>query len=41
VAHTCNPEEVEIRKIEVQSQPRQIVQGPYLKKPFTKNRLME
>jgi hypothetical protein len=25
VAHACNPQKAEIRKIEVQSQPRQIV----------------
>jgi hypothetical protein len=37
VAHAYNPQEAEIRRIMVQSQPGQIVLGdPILKKPFTK-----
>jgi cell division septation protein DedD len=41
VAHACNPsyQETEIRRIKIQSQPRQIVcKTPISKKPFTKKR---
>jgi hypothetical protein len=41
VAHTCDPQEADIRWITVRSQPRQIVRESISKKPITKKGLVE
>jgi hypothetical protein len=38
VAHTCNPQEAEIRRTAVQSQPRQIVHENLAQKTLHKKR---